>query len=96
MTENNNESTFVNHAWVRILENALAGAKSGSFPGGGIVLAGADKGFVHFANAGKFEFYIPLIAGTAFLLSDLQATMRAAQQQNANRLLRASELPPWQ
>jgi hypothetical protein len=81
----------VNQALVRILENALAGAKAGSFCGGAIVLATADRGFVHFANAGAFEFYLPLIAGSDILHDDLKHTMRQAQQQQANRLLRVSE-----
>jgi hypothetical protein len=87
------EPNGVNHALVRLLENALAGAKAGAFRGGAVVLAGADRNVCHFANVGQFEFYLPLIAGTSILLADLQGAMRMQQQANANRLLRAQEMP---
>jgi hypothetical protein len=86
----------VNHALVRLLEQALAGAKAGAFRGGAVLLADANRNFTHFANAGAFELYVPLIAGASVLQRDLIDTMRAAQQHNANRLLRASELPTRQ
>jgi hypothetical protein len=85
----------VNHALVRLLEQALAGARVGAFRGGAVLLADKDRNFTHFANAGSFEFYVPLIAGVAVLQHDLINTMRLAQQQNANRLLRAHEAPPF-
>jgi hypothetical protein len=87
------DANSVNHALVRLLEQALAGAKAGAFRGGAVVLADKEREFHHFANAGEFRFYTPLIAGTAILLTDLEMTMRATQQHNANRLVRAADLP---
>lgn len=79
----------INNALVRLLEQALAGAKAGSFRGGGVVLVDGDGIVHHFANVGQFQFFMPLIAGAAVLQSDLQMTMKAQQQARANQLLRA-------
>jgi hypothetical protein len=81
----------VNAPLVRLLENALAGAKAGSFKGGAVLVVDRNREFHHFANVGAFVNFLPLIAGTSILLMDLQMTMRAQQQANASRLLRVPE-----
>jgi hypothetical protein len=78
----------VNAALVRLLEQALAGAKAGSFKGGAVLVVDGNREFHHFANAGAFDNFVPLIAGASILLMDLQMTMRAQQQANASRVLR--------
>jgi hypothetical protein len=80
----------VNAALVRLLEQAVAGAKAGSFRGGGVVLVDGDGLVHHFANVGQFEFFMPLIAGAAVLQTDLQMTLKAQQQARANQLVRAA------
>jgi hypothetical protein len=80
----------VNAALVRLLEQALAGAKAGSFTGGAVLVVDGSREFHHFANVGAFGNFLPLIAGTSILLMDLQMTMRAQQQASANRLVRAA------
>jgi hypothetical protein len=79
----------VNAPLVRLLENALAGAKAGSFKGGAVLVCDGNREFHHFANVGAFVNFLPLIAGASILLMDLQMTMRAQQQAHAHQLLRA-------
>jgi hypothetical protein len=83
----------VNAALVRLLEQALAGAKAGSFRGGGVVLVDGDGLVHHFANVGQFAFFMPLIAGAAVLQMDLQMTMKAQAQGQAFGASRLRAVP---
>jgi hypothetical protein len=84
----------VNHALVRFLEHALAGAKAGQIPGGAVVLVDTNQQFHVNANAGNFQYYAAMIAGAAVLETQLIASMLQMQQHNANRILRANMPAP--